>query len=115
LSQDGRVLIVRATKKLLDRIGPPSLGEGEHSTTSTGQWYATALFWKPLLPLPARADDMAIAKAAARHGICLAPLSPIHLAPSPTRSCCSAPAGWPSTAFPEPSAHSRPAHGNQAI
>jgi hypothetical protein len=37
LSQDGRVLIVRATKKLLDRISPPSPGEGEHSTTPMGQ------------------------------------------------------------------------------
>jgi hypothetical protein len=27
------VLIVRATKKLLDRIGPPTLGEDERSTT----------------------------------------------------------------------------------
>jgi hypothetical protein len=51
LGQDGRVLIVRATKKLLDRIGPPSLGEGEHSTTLMGQWYATALFWKPQVAL----------------------------------------------------------------
>ena len=45
------MLIVRATKKLLDRIGPPSLGEGEHSTTLMGQWYATALFWKPQVAL----------------------------------------------------------------
>jgi len=51
VGQDGRVLIVRATKKLLDRIGPPNLGEGEHSTTLTGQWYATALFWKPQVAL----------------------------------------------------------------
>ena len=36
-----------------------------------------------LLPLPACADDVAIAKAAVRHGICLTPLSPMHLAPSP--------------------------------
>jgi hypothetical protein len=49
--QDGRVLIVRATKKLLDRIGPPSLDEGEQSTTVMGQWYATALFWKPQVAL----------------------------------------------------------------
>jgi hypothetical protein len=49
--QDGTVLIVRATKKLLDRIGPPSLGEGEQSTTLLGQWYATALFWKPQVAL----------------------------------------------------------------
>jgi hypothetical protein len=36
--QDGRVLIVRATKKLLDRIGPPTLRDGEQSTTVLGQW-----------------------------------------------------------------------------
>jgi uncharacterized protein DUF6933 len=51
LGHDGRVLIVRATKKLLDRIGPPSLGEGEQSTTLMGQWYAAALFWKPQVAL----------------------------------------------------------------
>jgi hypothetical protein len=45
------VLIVRATKKLLDRIGPPSLGDAEQSTTLLGQWYATALFWKPHVAL----------------------------------------------------------------
>ncbi len=43
LGQHGRVLIVRATKKLLDRIGPPNLGAEEQSTTLTGQWYATAV------------------------------------------------------------------------
>ena len=37
LSEDGRVLIVRATKKLLDRTGPTNLGEGEQSTTLMGQ------------------------------------------------------------------------------
>jgi Domain of unknown function (DUF6933) len=51
LGQHGRVLIVRATKKLLDRIGPPDLGEGEQSTTLMGQWYATAVFWKPQVAL----------------------------------------------------------------
>ena len=40
-----------ATKKLLDRIGPPDLGEGEQSTTLMGQWYATAVFWKPPVAL----------------------------------------------------------------
>ena len=45
------MLIVRATKKLLDRAGPPSLGEGEQSTTLLGQWYATAVFWKPQVVL----------------------------------------------------------------
>jgi hypothetical protein len=45
------VLIVRATKQLLDRIGPPSLSEDEQSTTMLGQWYATAVFWKPQVAL----------------------------------------------------------------
>jgi hypothetical protein len=49
--QDGRVLIVRATKKLLDRIGPPTLRGGEQSTTLLGQWYATALPWRPQVAL----------------------------------------------------------------
>jgi len=45
------MLIVRATRKLLDRIGPPNLDEGEQSTTMLGQWYATAVFWKPQVAL----------------------------------------------------------------
>jgi hypothetical protein len=45
------MLIVRATKKLLDRIGPPTLDEGEQATTMLGQWYATAVFWKPQVAL----------------------------------------------------------------
>lgn len=49
--QDDWVLIVRATKKLLQRVGPPTLGEGEQCTTLLGQWYATALFWKPQVTL----------------------------------------------------------------
>ena len=51
LGHDGRVLIVRATKKLLDRVGAPSLDEGQQSTTLMGQWYATAMFWKPQVAL----------------------------------------------------------------
>jgi uncharacterized protein DUF6933 len=49
--QDDNVLIVRATKKLLQRIGPPTLREGEDSTTLLGQWYATALPWRPQVAL----------------------------------------------------------------
>lgn len=45
------MLIVRATKKLLDRIGPPDLDEADQPTTMLGQWYATALFWKPQVAL----------------------------------------------------------------
>ena len=47
----GRMLIVRATKKLLDRVGPPGPGEPEESTTLLGPWYATAMFWKPQVAL----------------------------------------------------------------
>jgi hypothetical protein len=47
----GWVLIVRVTKKLRDRIGPPDLVDGERSTTVLGQWYATALFWKTQVAL----------------------------------------------------------------
>jgi hypothetical protein len=45
------VLIVRATQKLLQRVGPPTLRDGEQSTTLLGEWYATALFWKPQVAL----------------------------------------------------------------
>jgi hypothetical protein len=45
------MLIVRATKKLLDRIGPPNVDGGEQPTTMLGQWYATAVFWKPQVAL----------------------------------------------------------------
>jgi hypothetical protein len=49
--QDDQVLIVLATKGLLQRLGPPTLQQGEHSTTLLGEWYATALFWKPRVVL----------------------------------------------------------------
>jgi hypothetical protein len=49
--QDCWVLIVRATQKLLQRVGPPTRREGEQSTTLLGEWYATALFWKPQVAL----------------------------------------------------------------
>ncbi len=42
---------MRATKKLLDRAGPPTLQDGEESTTILGEWYGTVLFWKPQLVL----------------------------------------------------------------
>ena len=41
------MLIVRGTKKLRDRVKAP-LADGSHaSTTVLGDWFATALFWKP--------------------------------------------------------------------
>jgi hypothetical protein len=45
------MLVVRATKRLLLRMGQPRLGEGEQSTTLLGQWYATALRWRPQVAL----------------------------------------------------------------
>jgi hypothetical protein len=40
------VLIVRAMKKLLQRVGPPTSREGEYSTTLLGQWpVAVAVRW----------------------------------------------------------------------
>jgi hypothetical protein len=85
--QDVWVLILRATKKLLQRAGRSTLEAEDESTTQLGQWYATALFWKPqvallvneptLLPvliplapaatLPARAGEH-IAGVLAAHG-----------------------------------------------
>ncbi len=48
---------MRATKKLLDRAGPPTLQDGEESTTILGEWYATVLFWKPHVVLGPRVNE----------------------------------------------------------
>ncbi|MGO9877594.1 MAG: DUF6933 domain-containing protein [Acidimicrobiia bacterium] len=40
------MFVAHATKKLLDRSGGPSPADGP-TTTALGDWYATALFWKP--------------------------------------------------------------------
>ncbi|GII22848.1 DUF6933 domain-containing protein [Planosporangium mesophilum] len=45
------MLILRATQKLLQRIGPPALQDGEQSIMLLGEWYATALFSKPQVAL----------------------------------------------------------------
>jgi hypothetical protein len=45
------VLIVRATKKLLDRLGPPAPAIELRSTTLLGDWYATVWFWRPQVVL----------------------------------------------------------------
>jgi hypothetical protein len=41
------VLIVRATKKLRQRLGSAGANDNEPSTTLLGDWYATALPWRP--------------------------------------------------------------------
>lgn len=45
------MLVVRATKKLLGRVGAPAAPAGEEGTTLLGPWYATALFWRPQVAL----------------------------------------------------------------
>ena len=45
------MLIIRGTKKLRDRVkGPEVVGDAE-STTLLGDWFATALFWRPQVAL----------------------------------------------------------------
>jgi hypothetical protein len=45
------VLVVRGTKKLRDRVRATPVGTGDVSTTLLGDWFATALFWKPQVAL----------------------------------------------------------------
>lgn len=44
--------MVRGTKKLRDRLKKaPAAGPDDHSTTELGDWFATALFWRPQVAL----------------------------------------------------------------
>ena len=44
--------VIHCTKKLLERIKPPTVAAGSAlGTTLLGNWYATALFWKPQVAL----------------------------------------------------------------
>src|SRR5919197_4100207 len=45
------VFVVHATRKMLARVGKPDLDGGQQSTTALGDWYATALFWRPQVAL----------------------------------------------------------------
>jgi hypothetical protein len=45
------VLVVRGTKKLRDRVRATPAGDGDVSTTLLGDWFGTALFWKPQVAL----------------------------------------------------------------
>jgi hypothetical protein len=49
--QNGPVLTVRATRKLLDRLGPATPGAEQAPTTLLGDWYGTAWFWRPQVAL----------------------------------------------------------------
>lgn len=45
------VFVVHATKRVLDRCGGPSPSVDRPSTAALGDWYATALFWRPQVAL----------------------------------------------------------------
>lgn len=45
------MLVVHATRKLLDRVGTPTFEPTTRSTNVLGSWYATALFWRPQVAL----------------------------------------------------------------
>ena len=45
------MLVLRGTKKLRDRIKGPAAKPDDVSTTVLGDWFATALFWKPQVAL----------------------------------------------------------------
>ncbi len=46
------MLVVRGTKKLRDRLKTaPAAGPDDQSTTELGDWFATALFWRPQVAL----------------------------------------------------------------
>lgn len=45
------MFVLRATKKLLDRIKPMVIDSSSVSDGVMSNWYATALFWKPQLAL----------------------------------------------------------------
>jgi hypothetical protein len=83
------MLIVRGTKKFLDRVGCPVV-EPPASTTVLGDWYANVLSWRPqvallvnattflpvLMPLAPAADVLArfpAAMAAVLHGLGIDP------------------------------------------
>jgi hypothetical protein len=44
------MVIIRGTRKFLDRVGSPSEPDTA-STTMLGDWFATAMFWRPQLAL----------------------------------------------------------------
>ena len=49
------MLVVRGTKKLRDRVKGPVAEDGDVSTGVLGDWFATALFWKPQVALAVNA------------------------------------------------------------
>ena len=50
------MIVVRGTKKFLDRVGRPDTSY--ESSTSLGDWYANALFWRPQVALFVNAQTL---------------------------------------------------------
>lgn len=50
-THNGAVYTVRATKKLLDRLKVQPSPTAVDASTALGDWYATAIFWKPQVAL----------------------------------------------------------------
>jgi len=45
------VLVIRGTKKVLDRLGGITAAPDDRSTTRLGDWYVNVLFWRPQVAL----------------------------------------------------------------
>ena len=45
------MLLVRGTKKVLDRVRGLTASDADRSTTRLGDWYVNVLFWKPQVAL----------------------------------------------------------------
>lgn len=45
------MLVIRGTKKLRDRVKGSAAADDDVSTTELGDWFATALFWRPQVAL----------------------------------------------------------------
>jgi hypothetical protein len=45
------VLVIRGTKKILDRVGGVTAAADDGSTTRLGDWYVNVLFWRPQVAL----------------------------------------------------------------
>jgi hypothetical protein len=45
------MFVLHASRKLLDRLGPPPKSDIVGSTTALGDWYGTVLFWQPQVAL----------------------------------------------------------------
>ncbi len=45
------MLLIRGTKKVLDRLGGVTAATHERSTTRLGDWYVNVLFWRPQVAL----------------------------------------------------------------